>query len=62
MVNDTISVTVLSAVQAAKSKVYFSRVVQSTSCPDFDVNVIVRALRMLFPNTLFNIKIDYYAE
>lgn len=50
------SVTVRSIVKS--DTVYFSRVVDER--PGVDVNIIISALKMLFPGELFKISIEYY--
>lgn len=57
--NISYQVTVKSATDLAKPRVYFARIVNDAD-DHFEINVVVRALRMLFNSDQFLIVVETY--
>lgn len=57
--NNSYQVTVKSATDLAKPRVYFARIVNDAD-DQFDINVVLRALRMLFNSDQFKICVETY--
>jgi len=53
------SITVKSAADLAKPHIYFARIVNDAD-DYFDINVVLRALRMLFNSDQFKICVETY--
>ena len=57
--SNSFSVTVRNRNEKPDAKPYFDRVVNTPS-DDFDINIVVQALRMLFNSDIFQITISTY--